>query len=170
MIIHPTSHKKWYLFDKCLAFGSSISCALFQQFSDAVEEIFYNRTRHHSNNYLDDFLFVALMQLICNHWRIQGAPRRPPPPPPPTGSISFIFAYIFAEKCMHRRLAPPKRVGAPPTGNPRSATGNDFVNQFLQICEEINFPVALEKTFWATQIIIFLGMILNTITQTILIL
>ena len=30
---------------------------------------------------------------------------------PPTGSISFIFAYVFAEKCMCRRLAPP-----PPTG------------------------------------------------------
>ena len=26
---------------------------------------------------------------------------------PPTGSISFIFAYVFAEKCTHRRLAPP---------------------------------------------------------------
>ena len=43
-------------------------------------------------------------------WR---APPNPPttPPPPPTGSISFAFAYIFTEKCMHRRLAPP-----PPTG------------------------------------------------------
>ena len=36
-----------------------------------------------------------------------GAPRRAPP----TGSISFVFAYVFAEKCMRQRLAPP-----PPTG------------------------------------------------------
>ena len=28
--------------------------------------------------------------------------------PPPTGSISFVFAYIFAKMCMHRRLAPPQ--------------------------------------------------------------
>ena len=32
----------------------------------------------------------------------------------PTGSISFIFAYIFAKKCMHWRLAPPQWVGTPP--------------------------------------------------------
>ena len=31
-----------------------------------------------------------------------------PPARPPTGSISFIFAYVFAEKCIHRRLAPPQ--------------------------------------------------------------
>ena len=42
--------------------------------------------------------------------------------PPPTESISFVFAYVFAEKCTHWRLAPPPRVGAPPTGNPGSAT------------------------------------------------
>ena len=35
---------------------------------------------------------------------------------PPTGSISFIFAYFFAKKCMRQRLAPPQRVGAPPNG------------------------------------------------------
>ena len=31
--------------------------------------------------------------------------------PPPTGSISFVFAYVFAEKCTRRRLVPP-----PPNG------------------------------------------------------
>ena len=36
------------------------------------------------------------------------------PPTPPTGSISFVFAYVFAKKCTHRRLVPPQRVGAPP--------------------------------------------------------
>ena len=43
--------------------------------------------------------------------------------PTPTGSISFVFTYVFAEKCAHQRLAPPQRVSAPPTGNPGSATG-----------------------------------------------
>ena len=38
---------------------------------------------------------------------------------------------------------------------------------FLEICAEINFPISMEKTEWATQIIIFFGMLINTVTQTI---
>ena len=38
---------------------------------------------------------------------------------PPTGSISFVFAYIFTEKCMRRRLAPPQReILDPPLDTP----------------------------------------------------
>ena len=47
---------------------------------------------------------------------------------------------------------------------------NDLVEQFIKICGEINFPVSQEKTEWATQVIVFLGMLLNTVTQTISIL
>ena len=58
-----------------------------------------------------------------HHWWIQGGTAGTCPPPPPTGSISFIFAYIFAKKCMRWRSAPPQQVGAPPPmGNPGSAT------------------------------------------------
>lgn len=39
------------------------------------------------------------------------------------------------------------------------------VKVFLQICEQINFPVSQEKTIWSTQEIIFLGLIINTILQ-----
>ena len=35
-------------------------------------------------------------------------------PPPPTGSISFVFTYVFAEKCMRRRLVPPPMGRRPP--------------------------------------------------------
>ena len=42
---------------------------------------------------------------------------------PPMGPNSFVFAYIFTEKCPRRRSMPPQRVHAPPTGNPGSATG-----------------------------------------------
>ena len=42
--------------------------------------------------------------------------------PPPTGSNSFIFTHVFAEKRMYQRSPPPQQVGAPPTGNPGSAT------------------------------------------------
>ena len=33
---------------------------------------------------------------------------------PPTGSISFVFTYVFAEKCTRRRLVPPPNGSAPP--------------------------------------------------------
>ena len=41
------------------------------------------------------------------------------------------------------------------------------MNGFLRLCELINFPVAPEKTEWGTCISMFLGILLNTITQTV---
>ena len=43
---------------------------------------------------------------------------------------------------------------------------NRILRRFIQVCEEINFPVALEKTEFGTTIIIFLGVILNGMTFT----
>ena len=61
--------KKWYYFlDKCVSFGSSISCAHFQFVSDAVA--FIVKAKSGSNdllNYLDDYLFIALIMLLCNN-------------------------------------------------------------------------------------------------------
>ena len=56
------------------------------------------------------------------HWWIQGGHCWHTPPR--TGSISFIFAYIFTEKCTCQRLAPSPmgRCPPPPMGNPGSAT------------------------------------------------
>ena len=54
--------------DKCLLFGASISCAIFQNFSDALKYI----TEMKSGilmaivNYLDDFLFIAFTIRCCN--------------------------------------------------------------------------------------------------------
>ena len=58
-------------------------------------------------NYLDDFLFVALSECLCN---LQ-------------------------------------------------------VQTFMDICQEINFPVSLEKTFWSSTKLVFLGLLLNTMLQ-----
>ena len=44
---------------------------------------------------------------------------------------------------------------------------NQQVQMFLDICEKIRFPVSLEKTFWGSQVIVFLGILINTVTQTI---
>ena len=42
---------------------------------------------------------------------------------------------------------------------------NKQVKEFLQVCESIAFPVALEKTFWATTKMVFLGMLIDTVNQ-----
>ena len=46
---------------------------------------------------------------LLNEYSIGGSRGAPPVRalPPPTGSISFIFVYVFTKKCMHRRLVPP---------------------------------------------------------------
>ena len=41
---HPIMKKWWYFVDKCLPFGSSISCAIFQAVSDAIAWIVQVRT------------------------------------------------------------------------------------------------------------------------------
>ena len=67
-----------------------------------------------------------------------GGSRGALPAHPPTGSISFVFAYVFAEKCMRRRLAPLQRVGASPTGNSGSATAVESYDKMIQICYIFN--------------------------------
>ena len=40
-------------------------------------------------------------------------------------------------------------------------------NLFLAICEEINFPVSLKKTFWGMTTIVFLGFLIDTDNQVV---
>ena len=65
----PIDGKIYYFVDKCLPFGASISCALFQAVSDAIAHIVTWRVgmKKIPVNYLDDFLFAALMQWLCDH-------------------------------------------------------------------------------------------------------
>ena len=74
-IQHPVMGEKCYFFDKCLPFGASISCALFQRFSDALAHIHRYLTEgkivsyYASMNYLDDFLFrLGLGFYVMNSW------------------------------------------------------------------------------------------------------
>ena len=106
---HPLTGKTFFFVEKCLPFGSSISCKIFQDFSDAVAHIVRTRTRRNLVNYLDDYFFAALFKMWCD-WQVQ---------------------------------------------------------QFLNVCKEINFPVSLEKMEWGSTILTFLGLILNTVTQTV---
>ena len=70
---HPLTGKMLYFIDKCLPFGSSISCAHFQSLSNALAHIVEVKTRtinprlgNKITNYLDDFLFLSLIRALCN--------------------------------------------------------------------------------------------------------
>ena len=70
----PDTGEVFYFIDKCLPFGASISCALFQEFSDSlkhlVEFLISHNKKKSITNYLDDFLFIALLKSHCDHmWK-----------------------------------------------------------------------------------------------------
>lgn len=44
---------------------------------------------------------------------------------------------------------------------------NRYLEIFIGICKEINLPLAEDKITWATQVIVFLGLLLNSRTQTV---
>ena len=48
-----------------------------------------------------------------------------------------------------------------------AAICNAQVDKFMQVCSLIRFPVSLEKTVWATTIITFLGLLIDTVNQTV---
>ena len=66
MCEHPVTGQKWYFVDKCLPFGSSISCAVFQDFSNAVAFLVKVRRKKPLVNYLDDYFFAAINKLLCD--------------------------------------------------------------------------------------------------------
>ena len=46
---------------------------------------------------------------------------------------------------------------------------NQQVQAFLDVCDEIRFPVSMEKTFWGTTLLLFLGLLINMVAQMVLI-
>ena len=95
----------FYFIDKCLPFGSSLSCAIFQKFSDALCFLTESILKVHRclTNYLDDFLFIACTVLRCNF----------------------------------------------------------MIQKFLDLCSQLGIPISMEKTEWGTEIIVFLGILLD---------
>ena len=106
---HPVTKVIYYFVDKCMPFGASISCAIFQAFSDALRHIVEWKITMTMfiepalTNYLDDFLFLAINAILCN----------------------------------------------------------GQVRVFLQICATIGCPISMEKTEWASQLLTFLGILMN---------
>ena len=101
----PETGEVYFFIDKCLPFGVSISCALFQDFSDSLKylvEFKINRNRTRAvTNYLDDFLFMALLKLHCDR----------------------------------------------------------MLKLFIELCEQINCLIAMDKTEWGSIRIVFLGVL-----------
>ena len=108
---HPLTGKCAFFIDKNLAFGHSMSCAIFQRFSNSLKHMIEvtTSTKWSTVNYLDDYLFIQATE----------------------------------EKC------------------------NEMVSSFLELCHVINCPVSLEKTFWASTCVEFLGMLLDGTRQVI---
>ena len=101
----PLNHKWFYFIDKCLPFGASISCVHFHRVSNAIAHIVQYKTCKPLVNYLDDYLFVAVLKSLCNAQ----------------------------------------------------------MNIFLEVCQQIRMPIALEKTFWASDSLTFLRFLIDTI-------
>ena len=94
-----------------MPFGASISCALYQKFSNALKHIITYKAGggdRATTNYLDDFLFISLFKVMCNY----------------------------------------------------------MIDQFMLLCHDLHIPVAVEKTEWATTLIIFLGILLDVVNMT----
>ena len=105
----PIDRKVYFFADKCLPFGTSISCVHFQAFSDAVAFIHQAKTLKKPINYLDDFLFASWLKHLC---------------------------------IQHMKV-------------------------FMDICGKINFPVLAEKMFWLQYVLVFLGLLIDTINRVV---
>ena len=103
----PLDGVTYWFVDKCLPFGSSKSCKIFQDFSDCIAHLVTFHTKRKNVNYLDDFLFVALLKAYCD-----------------------------------RQL-----------------------DTFIEICGAIGFPVAMDKTTWGEQTIVFLGLLIDLLNE-----
>ena len=57
---NPRTRKWCFFVDKCLLFGLSCSCAIFQMFSDCIAHIMRIKTGYENLNYLDDFFLLRI--------------------------------------------------------------------------------------------------------------
>ena len=63
---HPETKEIFWFVDKCLPFGSSISCKIFQDFSDSIAHLVRYRSSKPLVNYLDDYFFMDIQKVYCD--------------------------------------------------------------------------------------------------------
>ena len=39
------------------------------------------------------------------------------------------------------------------------------MQNLIDVCNEISFPVSMEKTFWASTVLVFLGLLIDTVNK-----
>ena len=102
---NPSTGKVCFFADKCLPFGTSVSCSHYQHFSNALKTIIEHWTnkQYSVTNYLDDFLFIEYTRSACN----------------------------------------------------------EMVRKFFHLCNELGVPIALEKTEWGSDQVVFLGILVD---------
>ena len=72
MKVRNPETKQWvFFFDKCLPFGTAISCTIFQQLSNVLTHITKFKLKNlvsqfNISNNLDDFLKIAISRADCN--------------------------------------------------------------------------------------------------------
>ena len=64
--INPVDGKTYFFVDKCLPFGASQSCQIFQDFSNSLAHIQRVKSGKVPINYLDDYYFVAWLRSLCD--------------------------------------------------------------------------------------------------------
>ena len=67
---HPLTKVTYFFVEKCLPFGSLISCKIFQDISDAIAHLVKFRTKKPTVNYLDDYFFASLLKIWCD-WQVR---------------------------------------------------------------------------------------------------
>ena len=69
---HPIAKKIFFIVDLCIPFGASISCAIFQAFSDSLKHIMEWVLKEQALTKCSyDFLFMVLLQQHCNFMMIK---------------------------------------------------------------------------------------------------
>ena len=62
----PVDGEWYYFFDKAMPFGAAISCAHFQEFSNAIAYVITYISGKLTINYLDDYFFAGILKSCCD--------------------------------------------------------------------------------------------------------
>ena len=62
----PIDGRTYFFMDKCVAFGSLQSYAIFQEFSNCIAHLVKFRSHKDLLNYLDDYFFIAMLKALCD--------------------------------------------------------------------------------------------------------
>lgn len=140
---HPVTGKEYFFGEKCLSFGSSISCSHYQRFSNSLAHIFthWEQASKELGKCMGSF---SLNQELGQHIEL----KKEVSDKTGGGRIhNYLDDFL--------------------TGVTSVGRGNQFIKRFIIICGALGVPLAEEKVEWCEPIQVFLGLLINTLTRTI---